>query len=83
MVLMGLGAGGIKSNVSPMAAEQSPEHAYVEVRYGEKVLVDPEMTIQRLFMVFYMAINVGSLSGIVTTTLEHNIGNHLFFGERY
>ena len=76
MIIIGLGTGGIKSNVSPLIAEQ-----YQETRQkikilpsGEKVIVDPSLTIQRIYMVFYMCINIGSLSALATTTLELHIG---------
>jgi POT family proton-dependent oligopeptide transporter len=53
-----------KSNVSPLIAEQvTRQKAVVEVRKGKKVLVDPALTTARLFMYFYLFINVGSLIG--------------------
>ena len=56
MAVIGLGTGGIKSNVSPLIAEQvRSEAAFVETRKGGKrVLVDPEMTVQRIYMIYYM-----------------------------
>jgi POT family proton-dependent oligopeptide transporter len=76
MIIIGLGTGGIKSNVSPLIAEQ-----YQETRQkikvlpsGERVIVDPTLTIQRIYMVFYMCINIGSLSAIATTNMELHIG---------
>ncbi|KAF2402432.1 peptide transporter PTR2-A [Trichodelitschia bisporula] len=76
MFLIGLGTGGIKSNVSPLIAEQYTE-TKPRVRIlptGEKVIVDPTLTIQRIYMIFYMCINIGSLSAIATTTLELKVG---------
>jgi dipeptide/tripeptide permease len=52
MVTIGLGTGGIKANVTPMCAEQY-EHSRPMLRTlksGEEVIVDPELTVQRLFM---------------------------------
>ncbi|KAF4536348.1 Peptide transporter Ptr2-a protein [Lasiodiplodia theobromae] len=76
ILVIGLGTGGIKSNVSPLIAEQ-----YEETRQrikilpsGERVIVDPALTIQRIYMVFYMCINIGSLSAIATSTMELRIG---------
>lgn len=56
MVVIGLGTGGIKSNVSPLIAEQvRSTRAFVETRKGGKrVVVDPELTVQRIYMVYYM-----------------------------
>ncbi|ODQ49734.1 di/tri peptide transporter 2 [Saitoella complicata NRRL Y-17804] len=76
MIVIGLGTGGIKSNVSPMVAEQYRRTRRVvkTLKNGERVIVDPAITIQRIFMVFYWCINVGSLSAIATTELEHHKG---------
>ena len=76
MIIIGLGTGGIKSNVSPMIAEQYQQSALrlKVIKSGEQVIVDPSMTVQRIYMIFYLCINIGSLSGIATTTLELRIG---------
>ena len=50
MIIIGLGAGGIKSNVSPLIAEQyrgTKQTIRVE-KSGERVIVDPAVTIQRI-----------------------------------
>ncbi|KAJ4984985.1 MFS peptide transporter [Stagonosporopsis vannaccii] len=76
MVVIGLGTGGIKSNVSPLIAEQvRSTSAFVETRKGgRKVVVDPELTVQRIYMIYYMCINIGSVSAIATTLLELHVG---------
>jgi POT family proton-dependent oligopeptide transporter len=76
MIVIGLGTGGIKSNVSPMIAEQcTTVKQYVRTTSrGERVIVDPAITIQRIYMVFYLCINIGSLSSILTTNMELHIG---------
>ncbi|KAK9474807.1 POT family-domain-containing protein [Dipodascopsis tothii] len=76
MIVIGLGTGGIKSNVSPMIAEQyTITKKFVrKLKTGERVIVDPAVTIQSIFMVFYLCINVGSLSAIATTELEQHVG---------
>ncbi|CAO2654544.1 Nn.00g112770.m01.CDS01 [Neocucurbitaria sp. VM-36] len=76
MVVIGLGTGGIKSNVSPMIAEQvrSTKPFVKTCKNGKQVIVDPEVTVQRIYMVFYMCINVGSISAIATTMLELHVG---------
>ncbi|KAJ1962384.1 peptide transporter ptr2 [Dipsacomyces acuminosporus] len=75
MIIIGLGTGGIKSNVSPMVADQYQRHRpFVrKLKNGKEVLVDRSATIQSIFNWFYWAINVGSLSSIATTELEHNV----------
>lgn len=76
MVIIGLGTGGIKSNVSPLIAEQvRSTSAFVETRKdGKQVIIDPEITVQRIYMIYYMCINVGSVSAIATTLLELHVG---------
>ncbi|KAJ2635613.1 peptide transporter ptr2 [Coemansia sp. RSA 1286] len=75
MIIIGLGTGGIKSNVSPMVAEQyQRSRPFVRrLKNGKEILIDRETTIQSIFNWFYWAINVGSLSAIATSELEHNV----------
>lgn len=76
MIVIGLGTGGIKSNVSPLIAEQYQNtRPYLKTtKSGERVIVDPAATVQRIYMFFYATINIGSLSSIATTELEKNVG---------
>lgn len=41
---------------------------------GEKVLVDPESTVQRIMLIFYALINIGAFFAIATTYTEKYIG---------
>jgi proton-dependent oligopeptide transporter, POT family len=70
------GTGGIKSNVSPLIAEQytSTKQSIRILNSGERVIVDPTMTIERIYTYFYMCINIGSLSSALTTVLESKVG---------
>ena len=56
MIIIGLGTGGIKSNVAPLIAEQYQQtKPYVKtLKSGERVLVDPAVTVQRIYMIFYL-----------------------------
>jgi len=76
LICIGLGTGGIKANVSPLIAEQYQETRprVKTLKNGEKVIVDPDLTIERIYMVFYLSINIGSLSSVATTELELNVG---------
>ncbi|KAJ1304227.1 hypothetical protein OPQ81_005391 [Rhizoctonia solani] len=81
LIIMGFATGAIKSNVSPLVAEQIPdsrEHIKV-LKNGERVIVDPNLTIQRVFMYFYLMINIGSLGSIATTETELHRGFWLAF----
>ncbi|MCH0629058.1 hypothetical protein JNB11_03675 [Kocuria palustris] len=76
LVIIGLGTGGVKSNVSPLIADQIPRtKARIHTtKKGERIIIDPNITMQNVFMIFYMMINVGSLSVVATTFLEHYVG---------
>lgn len=76
VIIIGLGTGGVKSNVSPLIADQIPKTkpSVKTLKSGEKVIEDPNLTIQNVFMFFYLMINIGSLSVIATTELEKNVG---------
>ncbi|KAJ2363840.1 peptide transporter ptr2, partial [Coemansia sp. RSA 2607] len=75
MITIGLGTGGIKSNVSPMVAEQYGRYRpFVrKLKNGTEVVVDRELTVQSIFNWFYWAVNVGGLSAIATTEIEANV----------
>lgn len=58
-----------------MCAEQyRREFAFVKLlKSGEYVIVDPELTVERMFMWFYFAVNVGALSPLITVNVEANV----------
>lgn len=65
LIIMGIGTGGFKANISPLVAEQYTE-TKLRVKVlpsGERVIVDPRLTVSRIYMYFYMMINIGSLVG--------------------
>ncbi|CAF3610491.1 unnamed protein product [Rotaria sp. Silwood1] len=71
MVILGFGTGGVKSNVSPLMAEQySRTKSIIKVIKGKRKIIDPSVTMQSMFNWFYWAINIGSLSLIATTNIE-------------
>ncbi|TBU48942.1 oligopeptide transporter [Dichomitus squalens] len=65
IIVMGLGTGGFKSNVSPLVAEQYKRHKLFigHTKSGERVIVDPFLTTSRIYMYFYLFINIGALIG--------------------
>ncbi|KAH0284953.1 PTR2-domain-containing protein [Aureobasidium namibiae CBS 147.97] len=75
MVVIGLGTGSIKANVTPMCAEQYRlDTAYTkQLKSGEWVVVDPELTVERMFNWFYWAVNVGALSPLITVNIEAQV----------
>jgi len=51
------------------------------LRSGEKVVVDPETTVQRVMLIFYGLINVGAFFPLATTYSEKYVGYWLAFLE--
>ncbi|RMZ73600.1 POT family [Pyrenophora seminiperda CCB06] len=77
MAVIGLGTGSIKANVTPMCAEQyRPDAAYRKrlPKTGKWVIVDPDLTVERMFNWFYWAVNVGALSPLITVNVEAKVG---------
>jgi POT family proton-dependent oligopeptide transporter len=76
ILIIGLGTGGIKSNVAPLIADQykRKKMALKTLPKGERVVIDPSLTIQRIYMIFYACINIGSLSLLATPYMELYIG---------
>lgn len=72
IVIIGLGTGGIKSNIAPLIADQYQRRvmALKTEKDGERVVIDPAVTYQRIYMVFYWCINLGALSLMATPFME-------------
>lgn len=53
LIVTGAGAGGFKSNISPLVAEQyrRTKPFIVTTKSGERVIVDPTYTTSRIYMV--------------------------------
>ncbi|KAF7760085.1 hypothetical protein Agabi119p4_10761 [Agaricus bisporus var. burnettii] len=68
IIIIGFGSGLFKANISPLIAEQYPYKKLfvVTTKKGERVIVDPAMTISRIYMYFYLFINVGALVGQIS-----------------
>jgi proton-dependent oligopeptide transporter, POT family len=52
LIFFGIGVGGFKPNISPMMAEQltsKPMHVET-LKSGERIIIDPALTTQRMFM---------------------------------
>lgn len=76
LVIIGLGTGGIKSNVAPLIADQYRRRQMAigsDPKTGERVIIDPAITIQRIYMIFYWCINIGCLALLPTPYLERDV----------
>jgi POT family proton-dependent oligopeptide transporter len=65
VIIMGLGTGGFKPNISPLVVEQIPYTTAIvrTLPTGERVIVDPIITQSRIYHYFYLFINIGALVG--------------------
>ncbi|KAJ9137093.1 MFS general substrate transporter [Pleurostoma richardsiae] len=76
LYMLSIGAAQFKPNISPTVIDQSP-HKIAHVvtdKNGEKVIVDPEESINSVMLWFYLLINVGACFGIATTYLAKLVG---------
>jgi hypothetical protein len=70
-----------KPNISPTLLDQMPLTVPVAktLKSGEKVVVDPEATTERVMLWFYLLINLGGLFKVPTTYTEKYFGWWLAF----
>ncbi|KAF2828948.1 PTR2-domain-containing protein [Ophiobolus disseminans] len=78
VITLGFGTGAFKANISPLIAEQyrqTKPRVVKDPKTGERVISDPNITISRIFLYFYMFINIGSLTGQISMVyVEKYIG---------
>ncbi|KAI0746798.1 oligopeptide transporter [Daedaleopsis nitida] len=82
IIVMGLGTGGFKSSISPLVAEQYKRTKLFigHTKSGERVVVDPVVTTQKIYMYFYLFINIGALVGQITMVYsEKYVGFYLAY----
>ena len=75
VIVMGIGTGGFKANVSPLVAEQYKKSKLFigQTSTGERVIVDPIMTTSRIYMYFYLFTNIGALIGQITMAYSEKV----------
>ena len=73
--------GIFKPNIAPTIIDQYVhQKEYTKVlKSGEKVIMDPEATIQRIMLIFYGLVNVGAFFALATTYCEKDIGYWLAY----
>jgi dipeptide/tripeptide permease len=78
---LAIGAGIFKPNLLPILFDQDRhQEEYVKtLKTGEKVIVDPEVTINRLSLIFYGFVNLGAFLKTATTYSEKLVGFWLAF----
>ncbi|PFH49857.1 hypothetical protein AMATHDRAFT_62389 [Amanita thiersii Skay4041] len=82
LIVTGLGTGLFKANISPLIAEQYRRtKLFVRTtKSGERVIVDPVLTVARVYMYFYLFINIGALVGQISMAYsEKYVGFYLAY----
>ncbi|KAF2719520.1 PTR2-domain-containing protein [Polychaeton citri CBS 116435] len=77
IIVIAFGTGGIKSNIAPLIADQYTRKVmaiHTIPKTGERVIIDPAITYQRIYMMFYACINIGCLSLLATPFMEEYKG---------
>lgn len=83
ILIIGFGTGGFKPNISCLIVEQlGDQRLFVKTlpKTGERVIVDPAVTTEKIYMWFYFFINVGALVGQVSMVYaEQYVGFYLSY----
>ncbi|KZF20928.1 PTR2-domain-containing protein [Xylona heveae TC161] len=81
LLILAFGAGLFKSNIAPTVIDQIPnKKAHIRtLKSGERVIVDPESTIQNVMLTFYGLVNVGAFFALATTYAEKDVGYWLAY----
>ena len=83
IIILAIGAGLIKPCVATILCDQSPVKVPVirTTEKGERVILDPQVTVQRYLSIFYWCINVGAFFALATTYSERFVGFWLAYLE--
>ncbi|RDW75154.1 MFS general substrate transporter-37 [Coleophoma cylindrospora] len=74
--ILAIGSALFKPSISVVVLDQNPHKKPITstLPSGERVVIDPEATTERMMLWFYMLINVGGLLGIPTAYLAKLVG---------
>ncbi|QDS70272.1 hypothetical protein FKW77_007727 [Venturia effusa] len=74
--VLAIGAGIFKPNILPTVLDQyRHQRPYVKTKKnGEKIIIDPEMTINRISLIFYCFVNIGAFFPVATVYAERRVG---------
>jgi POT family proton-dependent oligopeptide transporter len=72
MIALAFASGFIRPTIIPLIADQcTVKRAYGKtLETGEKVIVDPNATVERMLLLYYWASNLGSFFSIATSYAE-------------
>ncbi|WWD15622.1 hypothetical protein CI109_100044 [Kwoniella shandongensis] len=81
LLILAFAAGFIKPSLAPLLCDQSPvkRPTIKTLKSGERVIVDPQATVQRYLLIFYACINIGAFFALATEYAERDVGFWLAF----
>ncbi|KAF2222956.1 major facilitator superfamily domain-containing protein [Elsinoe ampelina] len=81
LYMLAVGAAIFKPNISPLLLDQMPATVptVTETKSGERVIIDPEASTERVMLWFYLLINIGGFMGVATAYSEKYVGWWLAF----
>ncbi|KAH8922803.1 PTR2-domain-containing protein, partial [Atractiella rhizophila] len=76
LLILAFAAGFVKPSLGPLLCDQCPidKQQIKTLSTGERVILDPEMTIQKYLTNFYWAINIGAFFSVATSYSERYVG---------
>lgn len=76
ILILAFAAGLIKPSLAPLLCDQTPvTRPTIQTKSsGERVIVDPEITVQRWLTIFYAFINMGAVYSIASVYAERKVG---------
>ncbi|KAK2623926.1 hypothetical protein QTJ16_006560 [Diplocarpon rosae] len=82
LYMLAIGAAMFKPCISPMLLDQMKETKLTSktLSTGEKVVIDPEATTERVMLWFYLMVNIGGFFNVATSYAEKYVGWCLAFG---
>jgi len=80
ILVMGLGGGAVRANVSPLVAEQYTGKIRKQVlKSGETVIISPALTHQRIYLYFAASVNLGAVASISASFIARDHGYWIAF----
>ncbi|TXT04289.1 hypothetical protein VHUM_04176 [Vanrija humicola] len=81
ILILAFAAGFIKPCLGPLLCDQSPvkQPTISYTKKGERVIIDPQTTVSRYLIIFYLCINVGALFQMATQYSARLVGFWLAF----
>jgi POT family proton-dependent oligopeptide transporter len=81
LLILAGAAGFIKPSLGPLLCDQIPVRKLTiqTTKKGERVIIDPQVTVERWLLIFYWCINVGAFFAVATSYSARFVGFWLAF----